>query len=133
MIEAWGIVEGFGGRYEVSNLGTVRAIERVGFHPKNKHGKTHLFKVKEKIKSTNLDRYGYPRLTLNFGGRRYQRTVHKLVADTFLSEHRFSGATVNHIDGNKTNNRVDNLEWVTMKQNIHHAMRTGLRKTKIKA
>jgi hypothetical protein len=58
-------------------------------------------------------------------GKRREITIHRLVAETFLPK--IAGKTcVNHIDGVKTNNRIDNLEWCTRKENNLHAYRTGL-------
>lgn len=131
MREVWVDVKGYEDRYEVSSFGRVRTKKRLGVHPKNKHGRTHLFKVPERIKSMTLDRYGYLRLTLNRGAHeKRQRTTHRLVAESFLGDTWFEGATVNHKDGNKENNSVGNLEWASMKDNIRHAMRLGLRKSR---
>lgn len=58
-------------------------------------------------------------------GKRYNRRVHKLVADAFL-QNPDQMQQVNHIDGNKENNRFDNLEYFTAKENMRHAFKTGL-------
>lgn len=90
--------------FEVSNEGRVR----------NKHtGKILHFSLNEEG--------GYHRVSMN--GKRYY--VHRVVADTFFDgDH--DGLDVNHIDGNKLNNRLPNLEWCTRKQNIQHAFENGL-------
>lgn len=58
MKEIWRKVYGYVNRYEVSSLGRIRTIARMGFHPKNKHGRPHRFKIESKIKKTCVDRYG---------------------------------------------------------------------------
>ena len=92
--------------YEVSDLGEIRN------------------KLTLQVKSLRLNKQGYSRVTLYPSGKTY--TVHRLVALTFLSEKFEEGLVVNHKDGVKTNNNVDNLEWVSLKENFHHAVRTGL-------
>lgn len=68
---------------------------------------------------------GYARVTLYMNGKRYKFLVHRLVAQHFYVPG--DGEEVNHKDGNKLNNCVDNLELCTPKQNIAHAIKTGLR------
>lgn len=67
---------------------------------------------------------GYLGARIVFSGRYRRLLIHRLVAMTYLGD---SGEQVNHIDGNKHNNSVLNLEWVTPKENIRHAIETGLR------
>jgi len=62
----------------------------------------------------------YPTVTIYSDSNRKTKKVHKLVADAFL-ENKENKECVNHIDGNKQNNRVDNLEWCSSKENINHA------------
>ena len=68
---------------------------------------------------------GYPQVTLRSNGVQVQRLVHRLVAEAFLANPSKLPA-VNHIDGDKTNNAVQNLEWVTASENMKHSVRTGL-------
>ena len=73
------------------------------------------------------DYYGYKKVLVRPGdGRSRMVFVHRLVAEVFLRW--FIGAEINHIDGNKGNNSVDNLEWVTHQRNIDHCYEIGLRK-----
>jgi|DEB0MinimDraft_10_1074344.scaffolds.fasta_scaffold95209_1 hypothetical protein len=68
---------------------------------------------------------GYEAVSLWMDGKQYPRYVHRLVAEAFISD--CSEFAINHIDGIKTNNHIDNLEIVTYSENQHHAYKTGLR------
>lgn len=70
---------------------------------------------------------GYLHVVLCEDGRHQSRLVHRIVADEFVP-HKQGLDQVNHIDGNKENNRADNLEWCTGSDNMKHAYRTGLQK-----
>lgn len=70
---------------------------------------------------------GYLALTLRRDNKQTTQMVHRLVAEAFLGGPH-PGLDVNHIDGNKTNNYIENLEWCTREENVRHAVRTGLRK-----
>lgn len=96
--------------YLVSNFGRVMSL---------KGGK-------ERILKTHINRDGYEQLGLSIHGKRYVRTVHRLVANAFIPNND-GKPQVNHVDGNKENNVVHNLEWVTAKENIAHAYILGLR------
>lgn len=72
-----------------------------------------------RILSTHLSNEGYQLLTLRRGGKAYSLTVHRLVAKTYLKNPN-QLPCVNHIDGDKTNNDVSNLEWCTYQENIKH-------------
>lgn len=77
--------------------------------------------------------YGYKRINLSRSGNKRTYYVHRIVAQTFIDNPNPDNCVVNHKDGNKINNHVDNLEWCTQKQNIRHARDTGLIKTKTRA
>lgn len=104
MIEEWKIIP-FEDRYEVSNLGNIRNI-------KTKH-----------IKSCRTNKGGYLRVTLYPSGLTY--TVHQLVARVWLSTTYVVGLEVDHLDSNKLNNTVNNLEWVTQQENIRRISERG--------
>lgn len=74
----------------------------------------------------NISKKGYYSVTLNNNSLRKYFKVHRLVALTFIPNHN-NKPQVNHIDGNKSNNNVSNLEWVTGSENVIHAIKSGLR------
>lgn len=89
-----------------------------------KNGKIKINLLKQK---DNMNGYKYVSLFKN--NKEYKRYVHRLVAQTFINNPN-SLPEVNHIDGNKQNNNIDNLEWCSRKYNHQHAIDTGLFKTK---
>lgn len=106
--ESWKPVIGHP-KYEVSNLGKVRKSASL------------------EIISQSSNTCGYPKVRLHTDRGRYMtRLVHRLVAKAFI-ENPHSKETVNHIDGDKCNARVDNLEWATRSENQRHAYANGLR------
>lgn len=74
---------------------------------------------------------GYLFIQLSKNNKQKSVSIHRLVAEAFIMNP-LNKPTVNHKDGNKTNNCIDNLEWMTHKENIQHAWDTGLFKSKIK-
>lgn len=71
------------------------------------------------------DRYGYPKVTISTNGVKHTRTIHQLVAKEFVNGYS-EGYQVNHINGDKHDNRASNLEWVTIGDNLRHAYKNGL-------
>ena len=114
--------KGYEGYYEVSNFGRVRSVSRNIMY---KDGRVYYYEGQE-IKPHN-DQRGYPMVGFKLNGRNKSIRVHRLVAETFI-EKPFSSEKleVNHIDGVKTNNRVDNLEWVTSSENTRKGYEIGL-------
>ena len=113
--EIWKPIEGYGNHFEVSNYGRVRRISG---------GRWPCF---NRELSYRIAPNGYILVTLRFNDGQKSIVVHRLVAEAFVpNPHR--APFVNHIDGNKRNNCASNLEWVTAKENMAHAIRTGLRK-----
>jgi len=115
--EEWRGVRGFEDRYEVSNFGRVRGLERPMVYKDGRRGL-----IKATLLKGSLGNHGYLSITLD---SRYRKLVHRLVAEAFLAPQEYR-VTINHKDGNKTNNHVSNLEWATFKQNNDHARREGL-------
>lgn len=109
MQEIWKDVKGFEGRYQVSNLGRLKSLTR----------KTPCIMVPV------VHHTGYVHASLVKDRKRYNVNVHRIVAEAFIPNPE-GKKTVNHIDGNKSNNVVSNLEWSTQKENINHAIKTGL-------
>ena len=105
--EIWIPVINFEELYEVSNLGRVR----------NKKTK--------RIKKDYLGNCGYKTVALSKEGKHYIKTIHKLVIDSFIGTDDKT-LTVNHIDHNKYNNNLDNLEYMSLKENIKEAWENGL-------
>jgi len=120
MIENWKQCKGFEGYYEVSDLGRVRTVARESVKSNNRK-----CVVKERILAQANVR-GYKKVTLKCDGIRKDMRVHRLVAMAFLDKPK---EMVNHIDGDKTNNRLDNLEWATRSENELHAYNNGLKKS----
>ncbi len=112
--EEWKDIIGYEGKYQVSNLGRIKSLCRV---VQRKNG--HIQTINERILKPTISNKGYYMVSLD--GKTY--TVHRLEALAFLGK---SKLTVNHINGIKTDNRIENLEFVTHKENCIKAWQTGL-------
>lgn len=80
---------------------------------------------REKILKLNYDKMGYIIVRLSKNGKLHTKTIHRLVAETFIDNPN-NYKIINHIDCNKTNNNVNNLEWCTQKHNVRESFRNGL-------
>ena len=123
MAEEWRAVAGYEGQLEVSSDGRVRTLPSVRIGIRN--GREHAQRKPGVVMSPFLAKNGYLHVAPKFGGSRKKLSVHRLVAAAFVPG-QFDGATVNHIDGNKTNNDASNLEWATLSENTAHQWRIGL-------
>ena len=103
--EVWKDVVGYEGLYEVSSLGRVKSLRR------------NIIMKQKKVK-------GYNMLNLTKAGKQKGETVSRLVGRAFIPNPE-NKPQINHIDENKQNNHVDNLEWVTAKENSNHGTRTS--------
>ena len=108
MEEIWRDIEGYEGIYQVSNLGRVKSLTR------------NIFLKLQR------DKKGYCVCKLSNGKNRKEAKGHRLVAQAFIPNPE-NKRQVNHINGIKTDNRVENLEWCTSQENNIHAVKTGLK------
>lgn len=113
MCEEWTDIKDYEGLYQVSNFGRVRSLDRLD-------GSNHRLKgrILKPIKQT----HGYLHVCLYKNGSQSIKKIHRLVAQAFISNPE-NKLDVNHIDENKTNNMLSNLEWVTRKENVNHGTR----------
>lgn len=105
MEEVWKDIEGYEGYYQISSLGKVKSLKN------------------NKVRKLIEDRDGYLWVALYKNKKQRIFFVHRLVAKCFI-ENNINKPQVNHKDENKQNNKVDNLEWVTAKENINYGTRT---------
>ena len=114
--EIWRWIRGYEGLYQISNFGRVKSF------PRNTTSKIQIIKPL-------LSRSGYLYVGLRKQGtKRLRFKLHRLVSQAFI-ENPENKQTVNHKDGDKFNNYVDNLEWATQDENNQHAIDTGLQKS----
>lgn len=116
MKELWKDIPGFDGFYQISNLGRVRSAG----------GWCGTAKRHPIIRSNSLTRDGYEKVRLVRGNKDVTRRIHRLVAQAFIPNPE-NKTTVNHIDGNKLNNIVSNLEWADRHEQLFHAYGLGLK------
>lgn len=129
-IEIWKDIPGYEGLYQASSLGNIKSLQREVNRVRSKITSENKYRVKEKIFNfTSFDKDGYCKITLFNKMGRKQFRAHRLIAITFISNIE-DKSYINHINGIKTDNRIQNLEWCTPKENIHHAWKTGLCKSK---
>lgn len=128
MQEVWKPIKSYEGCFEVSNLGRVRSITRKIERPDPKKPMNkRLFTYHGKLISFWITKRGYLRLAIAKDGIQRKHLVHRLVADAFI-ENPFNKEQVNHINGIKSDNRVENLEWVTNYENYAHSVLMGKQK-----
>lgn len=117
--EIWKPIKDYEGLYEVSNFGNVRSLD----HYASNGVKDILYKGRT-LKYWWDGKHNYKMVTLSKDNRKTKYLVHRIVAETFM-ENPKNKKEVNHKDGNKGNNEVSNLEWVTSKENKEHAYKNG--------
>ena len=121
MKEIWKPIAGYEGVYEVSNLGKVKSLKRKVI----RSGKSMF--VHGGILKPNIINGGYEQIKLFKSGKAKMFLVHRLVAETFLPNPK-KLPQVNHIDGNKLNNKLENIEWCTAKENMVHSVTHRIRR-----
>ena len=118
MIEVWKDIEGYEGKYQISNMGNVRSLyvnRHLGRHNKD----VVIPKIRNLTPTDNG--HGYLVVALRKMTEKKNYYVHRLVAEAFLEQVEGKNV-VNHIDYNTKNNSVLNLEWCSQKENIHHSI-----------
>ncbi|HRG19212.1 MAG TPA: NUMOD4 motif-containing HNH endonuclease [Flavobacterium lutivivi] len=105
--------------YEISNLLRVKKL------PREVKNKQSLFMTKERIISPWLSKSKYYSIKIKTKGKNTSFLFHRIVAQAFIPNPE-NKPQVNHINGIKTDNRIENLEWVTGSENVQHALKTGL-------
>jgi hypothetical protein len=124
MEEIWKPVNGFEGRYEVSSEGRVRSVPFMQRYLL-RNGREAFRRTRSRIIATQLINSGYLIVHLHLDDVRVAKLVHRLVAVHFVGGFD-AGREVNHMNGVKTCNRADNLEWITRTENHTHAVAIGL-------
>lgn len=115
MKEIWKDIKGYEGYYQISNFGNVKSL---GIKNKNQY-------KSERIKKPMISNKGYYYVDLYLHEEKERMSIHRLVAEAFIPNP-LNKPCVNHIDGNKKNNHINNLEWVTYKENTQHAWKNHL-------
>ena len=116
----WVKIKGYEDFYEISSSGEIRSKDRT---LTDKIGRTRSWKGK--VLNPDIAPNGYYRVSFSINRKRKQFYVHRLIAEHFIPNPD-NLPQVNHIDGNKLNNSLDNLEWVTVQDNVIHAYKNGL-------
>lgn len=106
----WRDIKGFEGLYQISNEGQIKTV------------------ATQKLRLVALHPSGYLFISLYKKGKTHSRFVHRLLAESFI-DNPDGKREVNHIDGDKQNNELHNLQWATTTENVMHALKLGLMKT----
>ena len=114
--EIWKDIQGFNGVYQASNLGRIRTTD----HYVNYRNNSKAIR-RGKVLKAQKTKKGYYTIGLKKDGVIIRNHIHRFIAQTFI-ENRKNKLQVNHIDGDKENNNISNLEWATPKENTRHAI-----------
>lgn len=121
MEEIWKQIVGADETFQVSNIGNVKRNDSYYIQPLYDNMRVLL---RGSIKRLFVDRQGYSTTALRINNKQKTYFVHRLVAEAFIPNPD-NKPFINHIDGNPSNNNVENLEWCTQKENIRHAVKIG--------
>ena len=113
-MEIWKDIENYKDKYQISNMGNVKSLKYLGHK-------------KEKIMVPNKISNGYLQIALLKNNERKMKLVHRLVIETFVGN---SDLQCNHINGIKTDNRIENIEYCTQSENAKHSFKIGLQNNK---
>ena len=120
MKEIWKPIVGWEGLYEISNFGNVKSVDRYVVQ-------RNYFRFFKGIPIKPCKhKSGYATVTLRNSGIQKIAKIHQLVMNTFNPKKNNEKLEINHIDGNTMNNKLDNLEWCTHKENLQHASKNNL-------
>ena len=124
-MEIWKNILGYEGIYQVSSCGLIRSVDRTLIKKRNpKTGKPCINKMKGRLKKFSVSKIGYRQVSLYKNLKSETLLVSRIVATAFIKNNE-NKPEVNHIDGNKENNNISNLEWCTSKENKCHAIANG--------
>lgn len=118
--ETWKQVVGFEGCYEISSFGRVKSVSRI-----RKSARGGVAPIRERLLKLKINKAGYPVVHLKRDDKNRWVAAHRLVAEAFIPNPE-NKPTVNHIDANKLNSNIRNLEWSTRSEQMVHAVKYNL-------